>query len=88
MGETMAASVESLMSCAAAFMLALTPITGPCEARTFLYCSGDNITHRILLWDEKNPLQPQPHSPGKACHACMFDNRKGKPDRDDEPDDA
>lgn len=84
----MAASVEGLMSLAATFMLALSPVTGPCEARTFLYCGSNNVTHRILVWDENNPLQPQPRNAGKACHACMFDNRKGAPDRDDEPDDA
>lgn len=64
---------------AAAMMMALSPVTGPCEGRALLLCDGSGVSHRVLVWDEEAPM-PGPQNAGKACHACTFDKRKPKPD--------
>lgn len=88
-GVTMVISVESMTACTAAFMLALSPITGSCEGRTLLLCSGDNERQIIFVWDDEGPLPPRSHKgASKACHACMFDKRKAKPEHSQEADDA
>lgn len=68
---------ETCAAFAAAAMLAISPITGDCQARTLSLCTGDGAVHTLLVWDQDTAPQPrQPASPGKACHACVLDKRK------------
>lgn len=83
----MAASFDSLSALCASMMLAASPITGDCRARTLSLCTGDGEVHAMLVWDQGTTPQPRESGPsGKACHACVLDKRKAQGDRQDEED--
>ncbi|MEZ5654702.1 MAG: hypothetical protein R3E04_02255 [Sphingobium sp.] len=71
----MIAPLEGVAAFGAALMMAVSPITGPCEGRTVQLCSASGETRHILLWDEDDAPLPQ-SGDGKACHACMTDRKK------------
>jgi len=71
----MTVPLEGATALTAALMMAVSPITGPCEARTVLLCSSTGETHHMLLWDEDDAPLPQSGA-SKACHACMTERRK------------
>ncbi len=83
----MVASFDSLSALCASVMLAASPITGNCEARSISLCTGDGEVHRMLVWDQDTTPQPrQPAPSSKACHACVLDKRKAQGDRQGEED--
>lgn len=83
----MAAPLDSLSALCASVMLAASPITGDCQARTISLCTGDGEVHSMLVWDQDTTPQPRPSGPSsKACHACAFEKRKMQGDRQDEED--
>lgn len=74
-------SPDGLTALAAAAMMAASPITGECRARTISLCTGDGLVHTVLIWDQDGSPQPRPTgSANKACHACLPDKRKAKSD--------
>lgn len=80
-------SPDGLAALMAATMLAASPITGDCRARTISLCTGNGEVHSMLVWDQDSTPQPRQSGPSnKACHACTFDKRKVKADREAEED--
>ncbi len=80
-------SPDGLLALVAATMLAASPITGDCQARTISLCTGDGEVHTMLVWDQDmTPRQRQPSPSNNACHACVLDKRKAQGDHQDEED--
>lgn len=76
---------EGLAAFAAAAMMAVSPITGDCQARTLSLCTGDRVVHTLVVWDQDGSTQPRSPTPSnKGCHACVLDKRKSKANEEGE----